>query len=167
MGVASECLCSTRSCNDAGEWPLCSGHFGAPDVSSGPNCDCLAPRERLFPRLLANSLGMPTIRLSLLRIVRRLPTCAQLSSLDESDGQVLDNPQGRKPRGLAMPISRYAVLWRFERRQKWMRLSVLRLQEHCVSLARQGRRDTKCRRDDGGGSDGAFCSTRPRAFATA
>lgn len=54
----------------------------------------------------------------LLRIVRRRPTCAQLTSLADPDGPVLDNPQGRKPRGLLIPISRYAVLWGFERRQK-------------------------------------------------
>lgn len=37
----------------------------------------------------------------LLRIVRRRPTCAELSDLAEADGPVLDNPQGRKPRGRA------------------------------------------------------------------
>ena len=34
----------------------------------------------------------------LLRIVRLLPACAQLSSLGSIDGQGLDNPRGRKPR---------------------------------------------------------------------
>jgi len=39
--------------------------------------------------------------LLLLRIVRRLPVRAQRSNLAEPDGQALDNPQGRKPRGRA------------------------------------------------------------------
>jgi hypothetical protein len=34
----------------------------------------------------------------MLRIVRLLPACAQLSSLGSIDGQGLDNPRGRKPR---------------------------------------------------------------------
>jgi hypothetical protein len=37
-------------------------------------------------------------RLRSLRIVRRLPACAQLSRLVEPDGQGLGNPRGRKPR---------------------------------------------------------------------
>jgi hypothetical protein len=52
-----------------------------------------------------------------LRIVRRLPACAQLSSLAEPDGQGLGNPRGRKPRDRADEVSRGDELWGFERRE--------------------------------------------------
>jgi hypothetical protein len=103
----------------------------------------------------------------LLRIVRRLPTCAQLSNLAESDGQVLDNPQGRKPRRLLMPISRYAVLWGFEPRQRWMRRRLPLRHEQCVSVASQARCRTEVCRSDGTSYSAVFCSTWPRALATA
>jgi hypothetical protein len=41
-------------------------------------------------------------RPQVLRIVRLLPARAQLSSLASIDGQVLDNPRGRKPRDVKM-----------------------------------------------------------------
>ena len=52
-----------------------------------------------------------------LRIVRRLPACAQLSKLVEADGQGLGNPRGRKPREGADEVSGGDELWGFERRE--------------------------------------------------
>jgi hypothetical protein len=56
------------------------------------------------------------IRPTSLRIVRRLPACAQLSKLVEPGGQGLGNPRGRKPRERADEVSGGDGVWGFERR---------------------------------------------------
>jgi hypothetical protein len=101
----------------------------------------------------------------MLRIVRRLPLCAQLSSLGEASGQVLDNPQGRKP--VLMPISGVAALRGFERWQKLVKRRSSGLRDRSVWVACQGRSGSGRSGANGGGNIGSFCRTRPRAFVTA